>query len=323
MSFYANSLLLTHRHTLDFWTSCRLNITSTNYSDIELKTYEIWFGIQYSANVYHPQQFLLNIWCHVLISTYLEYLNILDFCPTSDVMFFGVHIVHMIFEYLVLCCVLYIFWMASRQGRLWRSGRRGRWINSHARCETWLCLPLFSYHTSFFPAACPLLFSQRQVSSQPSLAHLVFKSCWCPITCSSPTDATKPVKLPAVPSLEENAALEVVDNVIVNVNAVGNIGPWPRLDLWVYWALVSGSAGPRCGGRHEPWWPCHRHHGRHQQLAPEAAPGPPWPTRPSQPLPNPTAHSSPDPEVAYTRARAAIELHLGLALKWVGKAAAG
>jgi len=37
-----------------------------------------------------------------------------------------------------------------------------------------------------------------------------------------------------VPSLEENAALEVVDNVIVNVNAVGNIGPWPRLDLWVY-----------------------------------------------------------------------------------------
>ena len=28
-----------------------------------------------------------------------------------------------------------------------------------------------------------------------------------------------------------------------------------RLGPWVYWALVSGSAGPRCGGRHEPWAP--------------------------------------------------------------------
>ena len=77
MLLYVNSLLLTHWHTLDFWISCRLNITSTNYSDIELKTYEIWFGIQYSANIYHPQQFLLNIWCHVLISTYLEYFGFL------------------------------------------------------------------------------------------------------------------------------------------------------------------------------------------------------------------------------------------------------
>ena len=189
MLLYVNSLLLTHWHTLDFWISCRLIITSTNYSDIELKAYEIWFGIQYSANIYHPQQFLLNIWCHILISIYLEYLNILDFCPTSDVMFFGVHIVHVIFEYLVLCCVLHIFWMASPQGRLWRSGRRGRWINSHACCETW---PLFAFvFLSYFLLPCCLssvIFSTASIFStklgSPGLQELLmpdhlFFSHWC------------------------------------------------------------------------------------------------------------------------------------------------
>ena len=73
-------------------------------------------------------------------------------------------------------------------------GSPGRWINSHARSETWP-LPLFSYHTSFFPAPCPrcYFFNDKHLLNEALLT-------WS----SRAVDARSLVPLPLMPPTQQS-----------------------------------------------------------------------------------------------------------------------
>ena len=74
-------------------------------------------------------------------------------------------------------CTLYIFWMASLQGRSWRSGQPGRWVNPPK--------PIWhSINYVFSPIS--VFLTSHQIDLALALSHLVRDGRW-PIPCPSGT----------------------------------------------------------------------------------------------------------------------------------------
>ena len=75
-------------------------------------------------------------------------------------------------------CTLYIFWMASLQGRSWRSGQPGRWVNPPQSPSDILSITSFPQFLFFL--------TSHQIDLALALSHLVRDGRW-PIPCPSGT----------------------------------------------------------------------------------------------------------------------------------------
>ena len=74
-------------------------------------------------------------------------------------------------------CTLYIFWMASLQGRSWRSGQPGRWVNP----------PKPIWHSiNYVFSLISVFLTFHQIDLALALSHLVRDGRW-PIPCPSGT----------------------------------------------------------------------------------------------------------------------------------------